>query len=347
MPTADADLLEQLIERSPNGILVTDGSGHLRMVNKTARSILPMLPKPEGRRLAEAIPIPALVDLLSSQPTGAVERSFSHGSRDLFLRTVPLDPSGRLFIIEDVTFLRKAERYRREFVANVSHELRTPATSIAGYAEMLLDDKEKLDEETAMMVGVIHRNALRLNSLFEDLLTLSRIDAQSESMPRQSLALLPIVQEAIDKQRSRAEGKGIKFQVMVSDSLDVYASRDAMIHIVGNLVENAVKYNRDDGLVTVRSSFREGEGKVLLEVIDLGLGIAPAHQERIFERFFRVDKARSSAVGGTGLGLAIVKQLVDRMDAKIELRSRVGSGSIFRVWLDPRQPPALDSDGEG
>ena len=297
MPTADADLLEQLIERSPNWILVTDGSDRLRMVNKTARSILPMVPDPEGRRLPDAIPIPALVELLSSEPVGTIERSFSHGSRDLFLRTVPLEPTGRLFIIEDVTFLRKAERYRREFVANVSHELRTPATSIAGYAEMLLDDRDKLDEDTAMMVGVIHRNALRLNSLFEDLLTLSRIDAQSDTMPQQPLALLPIVQEAIDKQRSRAEGKGIKFQTMVSEALDVFASRDAMIHIVGNLVENAVKYNRDDGLVTVRASHREAEDKVLLEVIDLGQGIAPAHQERIFERFFgwtRPGQARSA-----------------------------------------------------
>ena len=106
-----------------------------------------------------------------------------------------------------------------------------------------------------------------------------------------------------------------------------------MIHIVGNLVENAVKYNQDGGLVTIRAGFRQDKGKVLLEVIDLGLGIAPSHQERIFERFFRVDKGRSRAVGGTGLGLSIVKRLVEKMGAKIELRSRVGRGSIFRVWL--------------
>jgi two-component system phosphate regulon sensor histidine kinase PhoR len=141
--------------------------------------------------------------------------------------------------------------------------------------------------------------------------------------------------ECVDKQRQRAEKRGIAFQIMIPEGLYVYANRDAMIHIVGNLVENGVKYNRDDGLVTIRAERRTEPSKVLLEVIDLGIGMAPSHLDRIFERFFRVDKGRTQKVGGTGLGLSIVKRLVDRMGAHIEVRSRVDRGSIFRLWLDP------------
>ena len=334
MGNQDAKLLEQLVQRTPNGILVADAQGLLTMVNPAARSMIPMIPEPIGRSASEAIPIPDIVDALLYGHTEAIEFSFVQGSKDLLLRSLPLDPFGRLVIIQDVSLLRKAEQYRREFVANVSHELRTPATSISGFSEMLLENKDSYDEETASMIEVIYRNSLRLNSLFDDLLTLSKIDAQSVAMPVSEIFLLPIVVECVDKQRVRAEAREIGFQVLVSERLTVLANHDAMIHIVGNLVENAVKYNQDGGLVTVRADYRKDKGKVLLEVIDLGLGIAPSHQERIFERFFRVDKGRSRAVGGTGLGLSIVKRLVEKMGAKIELRSRVGRGSIFRVWLD-------------
>ncbi|MEC7985484.1 MAG: ATP-binding protein [Myxococcota bacterium] len=337
MEDAQSRLLKQLVKRSPSGILVSDAEGRMQMVNPAARSMIPIVPNPEGRLVADAIPIPEIVNALMAEHLDPITHPFSNGSRDLLLRSVSLESDGRLVILEDVTQLRQAERYRREFVANVSHELRTPATSIAGYAEFLLDSGIELNEDAASMVQVIHRNALRLNALFEDLLTLAKIDAQSGPMPKQRLALLPIVNECVDKQRARAEARGVLFQVMVSPHLDVHANRDAMNHIVGNLVENAVKYNREDGLVTVRAEHRADKHKVLLEVIDLGMGMAPAHLERIFERFFRVDKARSRDVGGTGLGLSIVKHLLERMEAHIEVRSRVGKGSIFRLWLDPVQ----------
>jgi signal transduction histidine kinase len=148
----------------------------------------------------------------------------------------------------------------------------------------------------------------------------------------QPIELNTLVGECIDKQRPRAEERNINFQAIIASGVKAVCNRDALNHIIGNLVENAVKYSRDGGLVTVRVSPRDAE--VLIEVIDLGEGIAPTHQERIFERFYRVDKARSRSVGGTGLGLAIVKRLIDRMGARIELRSRVGSGSIFRVFLE-------------
>ena len=337
MADAQSKLLAELIKRSPIGIVVCDRNDLLTLVNDQAKMLLPMVPNPEGRKAQGTIPIPRLISVLSMKDDTSIEENLDVGSRLLKIRSVSLGAHGRLAILEDISTQHKAEDHRREFVANVSHELRTPATSIAGYADLLLNSGIAISEEAKDMVRVIHRNALRLNSLFKDLLTLSKIEAQSSEMPKEGLSIYPIVTECIDKQRQRAEARGIGFQVMVPENLRVYANRDAMIHIVGNLVENAVKYNRDDGLVTVRAEKRQEPNRVLLEVIDLGIGMAPSHLERIFERFFRVDKGRTQKVGGTGLGLSIVKRLVDRMDAKIEVRSRVNRGSIFRLWLDPEQ----------
>ena len=183
------------------------------------------------------------------------------------------------------------------------------------------------------MVEVIYRNARRLTDLFDDLLTLTRLDAQQGPLPTSDLELAPLIAEAIDKSAAMAAAKRIHFEVLVPTGMKVAANRDAMGHIVGNLVTNAVKYSHDDGVVTVRSQYRDRW--VLLEVIDVGIGIDPVYQERIFERFFRVDKGRARKAGGTGLGLSIVKKLVDQMGCAIEVKSRKGDGSVFRVLLRP------------
>ena len=148
---------------------------------------------------------------------------------------------------------------------------------------MLLDDVDSLSEEHQMMVGAIHRNANRLHTLFEDLLMLSKFEADDSPLEEEEILLLGLVQECVDKQQVRADEKSVSFHLMVSERLKVLGNRDALIHIVGNLVENAVKYGYDNSIVTVRAAFRNN--MIQLEVIDLGIGIAPAHQKRIFERF--------------------------------------------------------------
>jgi two-component system, OmpR family, phosphate regulon sensor histidine kinase PhoR len=333
MYVADSNLLEQLVEKSPTGILVTGVDGRLQVINPAAEEMITLIGEPIGRFPNEAIPIPDITAFFEKCNPAPMEREIEYGNRDLLVRSAELDPAGRLVILEDISTVKRAERSQREFVANVSHELRTPTTSIAGYAETLLSDGDSLDEDTRMMVEVIYRNAIRLNALFEDLLTLSRIEASDGPLEELEFSLLGIVQECVDKQSVRAEERRIQFHIFVSKQLLILANRDAMIHVVGNLIENAVKYSNEGGLVTIRASLREES--VQLEVIDLGIGITPVHQKRIFDRFFRVDKARSRKVGGTGLGLAIVRQLVDRMGTRIEVRSRVGSGSIFRIYLKP------------
>ena len=334
-----SSLLEQLVEYSPNGIIVVDKNRKIEIVNPTTKKLLPMVPEALGKLLNDVFPVPPLLRNDNFLGTG-VEYRFVHGSRTLFLRTVPLPEEKWLMLIEDVTAQAKSEQYRKEFVANVSHELRTPTTSIVGYAQMLLDEGDNLDQETLEMISIINRNAQRLEHLFDDLLTLSRVEANDEELSCSPIALKAIVNESVDKQMNRAAENGITFQVAVSDDLDVYANRDALNHIVGNLVENAVKYNRKNGLVTLRASFRPDYDCILFEVIDFGYGISEVDQQRIFERFFRVSNPKTRNVGGTGLGLSIVKKLIDRMGARIEVRSKINQGTIFRVFLP--KVPSLD-----
>lgn len=336
MSDGDAGLADILVDVSPNGVLVTDGEGRLVRVNPACTRLVPMVGDPVGRLASQAVLVPAIAEALDPARGDRLELVIGVGHRELLVRVLALPGDGnsrpgRLALVEDVTRLSQAERYRSEFVANVSHELRTPATAIAGYAETLLEDRETLDPQVARMVEVIFRNARRLTELFDDLLYLSRIDAQEGPLPVAPVALGMVVGECLDKAEAATAAKDITVQTFGLESTRVLANREALSHVVANLVENAVKYSHQGGVVTVGAR-RRGTGW-RLEVIDVGIGIEPSHHDRIFERFYRVDKGRSRAAGGTGLGLAIVKRLCDKMGAELTVRSQLGSGSVFRVWL--------------
>jgi two-component system, OmpR family, phosphate regulon sensor histidine kinase PhoR len=330
----DATLAKALVQRSPNGVLVTDADGRVRVVNPALAQTIPLVPNAIGRLVGDVIPVEDLVEAMDPTREDEVELTFRSGNRDLLVRVVSLgDDHGRLAIVQDVTSLIQAERYRAEFVGNVSHELRTPATAIAGYAETLLDDRDTLDPSVVDMVEVIYRNARRLTALFDDLLTLTRLDAQQGQLPMTDVELASAIAEAIDKAAPVADAKRVHVEVLLPTGIKVWANRDALAHIMANLVNNAIKYSHDDGVVTVRAAYRERW--VLLEVIDVGIGIDPSFHSRIFERFFRVDKGRARKAGGTGLGLSIVKKLVDQMGCAIEVKSRKGHGTVFRVLFQP------------
>ena len=325
-----------LVERSPNGILVTDADGRLRIVNPAARELIGVHEDAVGQTPAEAIGIPDIVARFKDSEEEVPEVAVQHGSRDLLVRSVALTPQGgRLVLLQDVTRFGEAERNRSEFVASVSHELRTPTTSIVGYAETLIEEGDRLEPEVRSMVEVIHRNALRLSALFEDLLSLARLENRRTPLPLRPVRVASIVSEIIDKWRPAAQKKDITFQTAIPRGIMVQGNYQALIHLVGNLVENAVKYSHPTGVVTIRSWTRDN--RVVIEVIDVGIGIDPIHHSRIFQRFYRVDKGRSRAAGGTGLGLALVKRLADAMDVSVEIRSRVGRGSVFRVWMAPAE----------
>ena len=222
--------------------------------------------------------------------------------------------------------LEKTEQIRREFTANVSHELKTPLHSISGYAELLANDMVK-PQDVQPFADKIYSESRRMSSLVEDIISLSQLDAGAPEMPREECDLYLIAQNAVDSLSLAAEEAGVTVSLS-GESARLNGVPQLLYGICYNLCDNAIKYNREKGSVSV--SVRDGEQEAVLTVSDTGIGIPPEHQQRIFERFYRVDKNRSKAVGGTGLGLSIVKHSALIHKAKIELTSSP-DGSTFTL----------------
>jgi len=241
--------------------------------------------------------------------------------------------SGALLVINEITKLRKLENIRRDFVANVSHELKTPITSIEGFAETLLDGALADPEDARRFVLIIAKQARRLHAIVEDLLTLSRIEqeAKREEIVLSLLPLTETLRAATQTCRCRAQEKMISINLRYPESLTARINPTLLEQALVNLVDNAVKYSAEGGTITVESEKTETE--VLIRVKDTGVGIAQQDLSRIFERFYRVDKARSSKLGGTGLGLSIVKHIVQAHQGKIMVESVPGQGSTFTIHL--------------
>lgn len=218
---------------------------------------------------------------------------------------------------------------RQEFTANVSHELKTPLTSISGYAE-LIENRMATEEEIVRFAGEIHQNANRLLILINDIIRLSELDVSMEEMvPFEELDLYPLAQNCVEMLRVNAESHQVTI-ALEGESCRIIANREMMNELLFNLCDNAIRYNNQDGSVTVKL-FQDTERRVVLEVCDTGIGIPQEHQDRIFERFYRVDRGRSKSTGGTGLGLAIVKHIVTQNNARLELKSELGKGTVIRV----------------
>jgi two-component system phosphate regulon sensor histidine kinase PhoR len=222
---------------------------------------------------------------------------------------------------------------RRDFVTNVSHELRTPVTAIRGYAEMMLDEPEADPAQSRQFIAVIARNAERLGSLIDDLLRLSRIE-QDEGRPgmdREDAALADVLRSAAASRSALAAGRGVAVRVACAEDVRAAVNPALFEHAVANLVDNAVKYSEPGGEVEVEG--RDDGSDVVVAVRDRGIGIPKEHLERIFERFYRVDKGRSRELGGTGLGLAIVKHIVSAHGGTVGVESTSGKGSTFTIRI--------------
>ncbi|HWE00144.1 MAG TPA: ATP-binding protein [Bryobacteraceae bacterium] len=250
-------------------------------------------------------------------------------------------PTGRgvLLILHDITGLERLERIRRDFVANVSHELRTPLTAIRGYAETLLAGALDDGENNRRFVEIIQAHAIRLNNIASDLLTLSDLESgrrDSEAGPISieeaiNTALLTVEPEARIRNVNLVRG-GVRDAIIIGHAIRL---EQALV----NLLDNAVKFNKPGGEVRI-DAMPGPDGRILISVTDTGSGIPSDDLPRIFERFYRVDRARSREVGGTGLGLSIVKHVVERMEGTIKVDSRLGKGSVFTISL-PRAPGSL------
>ena len=346
----ERERLEAILRGMVEGVLVTDLDGRVGVMNARARELLD-LPRDfegRGRPLVELVRDPGLTELPREIAAGSM------ASRDVTLaggRTLQvngarlLGADGRIFgfvlVLHDVTELRRLEVVRRDFVANVSHELRTPLTAIKGFAETLLGPAGDDRSQAVRFLTIIDRHAERLGRLIDDLLALSNLELGRAPVHPVPTSISPVVEEVLEIIAARHPNAGVAVKADVPpDCSEVLADGDGLRQVLINLVDNAVKYTEAGGRVVVGARLvSEATGMVDITVADTGIGI-PAHdQPRLTERFFRVDKARSRALGGTGLGLAIVKYIVQAHGGRLAIESTLGKGTTVHVLL----PQALPS----
>jgi two-component system phosphate regulon sensor histidine kinase PhoR len=337
---AERGRLFTVLDGMVEGVLAVDASEGVRFVNGAARALLglPADVVAEGRPVQEVVRDPAVLALVRRAVRGGEAGEAEvvwYGSprRRLQVSAAPVREggAGAIVLVRDVSTLRRLERMRTDFVANVSHELRTPLAAIAGAAETLAAGA--LDDPSAArgFVEAIGRQSDRLRALVDDLLTLSRLESAPETIERVPVDFALVVRQACEAVAGRAREAGLSLETRVEGSVRLLGDPEALRRLVDNLVVNAVTYSPPGAWVRVTLS-TEG-GAAILVVADGGIGIGPEHLERIFERFYRVDKARSRSKGGTGLGLAIVKHSVALHGGEVDVHSRPGEGSTFTVRI--------------
>lgn len=244
------------------------------------------------------------------------------------------DLRGAVLVFHDVTEFKRLEQMRKDFVANVSHELRTPITSIKGFAETMLDDE--LDKQLEQhFLSIIHKESHRLQLLIQDLLDLSKLEKADFHLNYQTIHVDSLIRESVEMTKVQAKEKSIALTIAGENELVLSADYDRLKQVILNLIYNAINYTPNGGKVTVAAY--NSSGYIKIEVSDTGMGIAPEALPRIFERFYRVDKARSRNTGGTGLGLSITKHIVEAHDGQIFVDSVVDQGSTFTIMLPKEQ----------
>jgi len=263
---------------------------------------------------------------------------YQNGEKILNLKSSPLldagkDQIGTLVVINDVTQLRRLENMRKDFVANVSHEIKTPLTAIKGFVETLHQGSVDKPEEAERFLGIIQKHVDRLSAIIDDLLSLSRIEQEDErqAIEFENKPVMDIFRSAVQICRSKAEEKSIDIQIDCEEGLEYYFDPTLLEQAVVNLLDNAIKYSEPDSAIHVSASLNDSEVKIMVK--DQGIGIAKKHLPRLFERFYRVDKARSRKMGGTGLGLAIVKHIAQAHGGQVTVKSELGKGSSFTIHL--------------
>jgi len=334
------DQLATVLGGMEEGVVAIDENHHVLFANEAARRLLEI--KTEDiveRPLWEILRHPEIQAAVESATEGGSDRTeLELGGPDRRILSLHISPlpgptsSGLVLVFHDVTDLRRLERLRQEFVANVSHELKTPLSSIKAYAETLREGAIYDPEHNLAFVHRIEQQSDRLNELILDLLSLARIESGQQPFEIVAVPLERCVPEWVNLHGAAAEAKGVALHVSPPDTpIAVRADEEGLRQIVDNLLDNAIKYTPSGGNVSVRW-YTDGDWGVL-EVQDTGIGIARADQERIFERFYRADKARSRELGGTGLGLSIVKHLALAFGGSVSVRSQLGEGSTFVVRL--------------
>jgi two-component system phosphate regulon sensor histidine kinase PhoR len=335
--------LSTLLEGMSEAVIMTDERERLLVANPEAERLLELANPWEGRRLAEVTTKQKLTDLVSDvlwNGKGTLHEIDMPGADDdirhISVSSAPISVEdqivGAVVVLYDVTRLRRLERVRRDFVANVSHELKTPIASIASAAETLLLPGIELSDMGREFAETIQRNASRMAGIVEDLLTLSRLEAEGDERGLGLVELPAVFADVYDRSWRHAEEAELEFEVDLEEDIpQVEGEARSLGQVIHNLVENAMKYTAPGGKVSLRA--RQERNTAVIEVADTGVGIPKEHLPRIFERFYRVDEGRSREVGGTGLGLAIVKHNVRKLGGRIDVRSEPGN-TVFTIRLN-------------
>lgn len=339
--------VETILSNLADGIVVIDRIGKVTMINRAAETLLNMTREDVlGLCFTDVILNNCIKDhihyamTINSTYETNVVTDYS-ADRSLRLYSVPVvgfngERDGILVVIQDMTKLRKLEQIRKDFVANVSHELRTPITSIKALAETLLEGALN-DEEVAMkFLNTINNESDRLSRLIDDLLTLSQMESHSAALKLERFSYNLLINDMIMQLSPKATAYGVNIEVHFYTELILIADRDKIKQVLVNLIDNAIVYSGKGSTVKVSTS-QVSPGFCQLSVEDNGIGIPADDQERIFERFYRVDKARSRQQGGTGLGLSIVKHIVELHHGNISVESKEGKGTKFTIMLPINQ----------
>ena len=340
--TTDAKAQQQVLFNSMlEGLLLLDRNRKIYLANRAFKNLFGIKTELRGKTVMEALRLHELAELVERVETKG--QVFDHelklpelSERWLQVNAAVITNSagereGTILVFHDLTRLKQLERTREEFVANVSHELRTPLSLIKGYVETLLDGARGKPEVAERFLKIIERNTQRLDLLIQDLLTISALEAGRMKLSLHSVALRPLVEKIFTDLKPPADNKNI---TLINQLPELTATTDAsrLEQVFANLLDNAIKYGRAQGTVTVGGG-KNGDGKIEVFVQDDGPGIPPESLDRVFERFYRVDKARSREQGGTGLGLSIVKHIVQSHGGKVWVKSELGKGATFFFTL--------------
>jgi two-component system phosphate regulon sensor histidine kinase PhoR len=341
----ERNLRERILASMSEGVLATDLRGRVMVINAAARRQLGLGERPvDGVAVCEWMRRADVLALLEAATDGVVERELPDPAAPetaLWARVTPLRDAaevriGTLVVLNDISHVRRLERVRQEFVANVSHELRTPITAIIGFAETLLDAKMKTDPATAeRFLTIIRRQAGQLQSIITDLLLLSRLEGQRGEVEQSVQPLAGIVENAVENCQMLAQAQQVEVRRAIPAGVRVMAHAGLLEQALGNLIQNAIQYGGSGGRVEVIAEELPDQGGVRVQVRDFGPGIPAEHLDRIFERFYRVDKGRSRSHGGTGLGLSIVKHVAQVHHGNVAVASEPGKGCVFSLWLPP------------
>lgn len=328
--------LAALLDSMQEAVVAVNAQGQVSWSNSVMQRIFPSAVR-EGRPLVELMRDP---DVLACVEGALRQRENFNGKalsvapgRIFEVNAAPTPGGGAVAVLHDVSSIERAEKTRRDFIANVSHELRTPLTSISGYVETLLEGNEQVSDQAREFLAIILKNATRMNRLTEDLLALASVESGDYKLKLQPMRASALVEDAIESLTGMVLDSGVTLEAAETTDALVLADADALNQVFGNLIENAMKYGKSGKRVMAGARLLDGENMVEFFVRDFGPGIAYEHLDRIFERFYRVDKARSRESGGTGLGLAIVKHIIMAHGGSIRAESELGAGVTFLFTL--------------